>query len=191
MILSRLRLETRSHHDAVEAGLGLLDRPITPHDYRDLLGRFWGFYEPTEARLVGVADWPALGFNFDRRRKTPLLERDLAAMGVRRERFAGFRCPAVPPLADVPQALGCFYVLEGATLGGQVVTRYVRAQPGGPYPTAFFASYEDDVGPMWKAFGAFLTDWGTRHGGEDAIVRSARATFDALGAWLPAGERRL
>ncbi|QEL15574.1 biliverdin-producing heme oxygenase [Limnoglobus roseus] len=190
MILTRLRAETRTRHDAVEARLGFLDRPITSDSYRELLRQFWGFYEPVEARIATATDWPALEFDFNGRRKTPLLERDLATAGVGREALDKCHCPALPPLTDVPQALGCLYVLEGATLGGQVITRHLRGQPGGPYPTAFFASYGENVGPMWKAFGAFLTEYTAGHGGDDRIVASACATFDTLGAWLAAGEGR-
>jgi heme oxygenase len=190
VILSRLRSETRPHHDAVEARLGLLDRTTTPDGYRDLLLRFWGFYQPVEARIGGLADWPGLGLDYDRRRKAPLLERDLAACGVGRALLDGFRCPALPDLASVPHALGCLYVLEGATLGGRVITRHLRGLSGGPFPCAFFASYGDDVGAMWKAFGSFLTDYAAGRGEDDRIVQSARSTFDALGAWLAAGEGR-
>lgn len=190
MILTRLRHETRTHHDAVEARLGLLDRPVTPDGYRDLLRRFWGYYEPVEERLGGVAGWAATGFDFDRRRKTALLERDLAAAGVGRELLDGFRCAALPDLSGVPQALGCLYVLEGATLGGRVITRHLRSQLGGPFPCAFFASYGEEVGGMWKAFGTFLTGYAAGRDVDDVIVGSARATFDTLGAWLAAGEGR-
>ncbi len=190
MILARLKHETKSDHDKVEAQLGLLTKPMNLHVYRGLLCKFWGFYEPVEAHIAQVSDWATLGFNFNERRKTPLLERDLAALEVRREALDGCQCGALPDLFDIPHALGCLYVLEGATLGGQVIIRYLKNQAGGPYPTNFFASYGDDVGPKWKVFGDFLLNLAKERGGEDAIVQSARATFASLEAWLAEGEER-
>jgi heme oxygenase len=190
MILARLRRETRPHHDAVEAQLGLFDRPVTLDSYRSLLHKFWGFYKPVEARIDAVADWPTLGLDWDRRRKVPLLERDLADLGVGPVLLDGLECTALPDLQSVPEALGCLYVLEGSTLGGQVITRHLEGLNGGPFPTAFFSSYGENLGQMWKSFGEFLTSYSAAWAVDDEIVRSACATFDTLTAWLAAGEGR-
>ncbi|OWK38693.1 biliverdin-producing heme oxygenase [Fimbriiglobus ruber] len=187
MILARLKQETQPQHEAVERRLGLFDHPPTRDSYRTLLRRFYGFHEPVEARIGGLADWSQLGFDFDRRRKAALLEQDLQALGDTRATLDALpRCPDLPDLSSVPRALGCLYVLEGSTLGGQYITRHLGKLPGGPFPTAFFASYGDEVGAMWKAFGAFLTAYSQARADDDVIVASARDTFAALGAWLPA-----
>ncbi|HEY1189846.1 MAG TPA: biliverdin-producing heme oxygenase [Gemmata sp.] len=188
MLLTRLKDETRELHERVERNLALLERAPSADEYRPLLWKFYRFYRPAEAALAAVP-WGALGFDFDSRRKAPLLERDLTALGATRAALDGAGGAALPPLDTVPRALGCLYVLEGATLGGQVLTRHMSGAPGGPLPGAFFASYGADVGTMWKTFRAFLTAYSERAGGDDEIVRSAHRTFEALGAVL-AGENR-
>jgi heme oxygenase len=92
-------------------------------------------------------------------------------------------------LPDVPEALGAFYVLEGATLGGQILLRHLTrhfegAAVGG---FAFFRAYGEQVGPMWKAFGEVLTGASVRAASGDfdsRAVRGAMDTFDAFQAWL-------
>ena len=188
MLLHRLRHDTRERHERVELTLGLLDRPPAAGEYRTLLRKFYGYYEPVEARLASLP-WEAVGFDWPARRKVPMLERDLIALGDDRNALPAVpRCPHLPPLTTLPAALGCVYVLEGATLGGRVITRRLGGVPGGPLPAAFFASYGDDVGRRWTEFGAFLTAYATGRDEDDEIVESARQTFDTLGAWLAAGE---
>jgi heme oxygenase len=76
-LLTRLRDRTRPHHEAVERELGLFERPWSADAYRTLLGRFLGYYDPLERQIEGAANWSALGFDWPRHRKAPLLKRDL------------------------------------------------------------------------------------------------------------------
>ncbi len=70
------------------------------------------------------------------------------------------RCSRILSLPDLAQALGCLYVLEGATLGGQVLSRR-SAEPFGftrAHGCAFFHRYGDQVGPLWQACCSVLND---------------------------------
>jgi heme oxygenase len=138
-----------------------------------------------ERRIEAAANWSALDFDWPRRRKTPLLRRDLCSAGDSPEVVTGLpRCSDLPDVDGFPQALGCLYVLEGATLGGQVVTRYLTGVPGLENVTwfSFFSSYGAEVGPMWREFGEFLTI--QSRGADEAIVQAACATFTTLAHWL-------
>ena len=89
-------------------------------------------------------------------------------------------------LDSIQRVLGCLYVIEGATLGGQVITRHleknlgITPESGG----AFFAGYGAETGARWKEFCALLTAAAERVSGEDEIVASANDTFATLGRWL-------
>lgn len=184
-LLARLRDRTRPYHEAVEQQLGLLERPWSADQYRALLRRFLGYYDPIEGRIEAAADWSGLGFDWPRRRKTPLLQRDLLSVGDAPDVVAGLpRCADLPDVEGLPQALGCLYVLEGATLGGRVVARHLRGIPGlaGGTGFSFFSSYGDEVGPMWRAFGEFLSTWA--NSGDETIIKVACETFTTLGRWL-------
>ncbi|WP_227026743.1 biliverdin-producing heme oxygenase [Corallococcus soli] len=190
-LLQRLKTETRSHHERTEGVVRLMDAHLTPGDYQRHLEDFYGLYVPLEARLAGPlsALGPALALGS--RWKAPLLEEDLRALGHDAASLA--RLPRASPLPSIPglaEALGCAYVLEGSTLGGQLILRHLARHFGSDARVgtfAFFRAYGEQVGPMWRAFGDVLTQASERAASEAfdaAVVQGARDTFDAFAAWL-------
>ena len=144
-------------------------------DYIRLLERFYGFYEPWEESMRS-SDW------LDGRRKTPLLAADLAFFG--RHPAALPRCSELPRAANAAETVGVMYVLEGSTLGGQLLSRHferllsVRPGAGG----TFFAGYGAGTGSMWRAF----CERAERDGDALESVGPALQTFDILHGWLTA-----
>jgi heme oxygenase (biliverdin-IX-beta and delta-forming) len=76
--------------------------------------------------------------------------------------------------------------MEGATLGGQVIGRHLRAtlQLTPESGAAFFHSYQDRVGPMWLEFRSFLNAQAHDDETTHAIVEGAFETFERFIAWL-------
>jgi heme oxygenase len=190
-LLFRLREATRAQHDSLERKLNVLRPDLSRRDYEVLLGRFLGYYCPLEANLRTVVPWETLGFDFDARRKAGLLVRDLHSLGYGESHTRNLpRCADLPELPDLPAAIGCLYVLEGATLGGQVVARHAAPLLGldRSHGCAFFLAYGDEVGRRWRAFG----DFARRHVSGDAdarrAARAARETFEKLERWLSEGQ---
>jgi len=185
-LLAQLRDRTQHHHAAVERQFGLYDRQWSSDSYRATLRRFLGYYEPLESRIQAAVDWPALGFEWSSRQKVALLKRDLDGLGDSPEAVAMLpRCTVLPEVGSLSQALGCMYVLEGATLGGQVVARHLAGAmvPSERTEFAFFLSYGDQVGPMWRAFGQFLM---SQPVDDEATLGAACETFVTLERWLRA-----
>lgn len=157
-----------------------LDELATPACYAAALRALHGFHaawEPAIWRLPGLAEAGIDGG----RRKLPLLEADLRALGIE---------PCGPaPEARIPgaaQALGALYVLEGATLGGRIIYRRV-ADALGVTPergAAYFQGYGEDTGARWKAFGSAATRFADETGEGARVVEGAVACFAALEAWL-------
>ena len=178
------------HHARAEASMPLMDASLTRERYRQTLAKLLGFYAPLEERLAD-ADWSVIGLDPARRRKSPLLVSDLAALELAPAQIAALpRCHELPDTRTLAGALGCLYVLEGATLGGQLVRRHVAERLGlGPHSgCAFFAAYGDAVGPMWREYQqrlAIVVDLG--HAAPGDVVDAARETFDALTRWLDTG----
>ncbi|MEO7910960.1 MAG: biliverdin-producing heme oxygenase [Roseiflexaceae bacterium] len=190
MILTRLKHATQLDHQAVEARVDLLNRLGSLAEYRQLLERFWGFYAPIEAQLAAAPEWARYGVDIQQRLKTPALAHDLQMLGLSSTALAALPlCHNLPVPDSFPHRLGCVYVLEGATLGGQIIARAVRERLGLMPGTGcgFFASYGDQVGAMWHAFRALLCDAAVDEAAEAAIVRGAHETFAAFGGWLTPG----
>lgn len=181
---ARLRSETRPWHDRLEAGLDLPGRFGSTTEYRGLLADFFGFYRPLEATLAS-ASWEGVDALFASRRKVPLLQADLRALGLSDPEIARLPlCSWTPRPADRAGVFGCLYVLEGATLGGRVVRRHVLERLGDQAESAimFFTSYGVQVGPMWQSF-LDRMEVECRNDA-DAVVRMAIATFENMGSWL-------
>jgi heme oxygenase len=136
-----LREGTREHHARAEARLPLLDPALDRATYEWALAALLGVQAPLEDALAG-ADWHRVGLDWGRtRRRAPLLVLDLARLGWAPAAVAAIpRCAAVPHPRTLGGALGCAYVLEGSTLGGQLVRRHVAGvlgiRPGTAAPTS-------------------------------------------------------
>lgn len=178
---SLLREATRPWHDSIERSLPLMRPGLTLSRYGAILARYWGFYGPWEAVVGEVLADEAF---FGPRRKLRLIESDLAALGI--ELAALPRCAGLPALDGRAAALGSLYVIEGSTLGGQLLSRHVRDCLGlGPGDGgAFLASYGPAVGEMWRATRARLgRDLAAPHA-LAAAVAAARSTFEAMERWM-------
>jgi heme oxygenase len=183
-IQQQLRHETQVCHARIHGMVPLLDPRVTPQELRGVLRCFYGFYAPLESRMYAAAQGPLEG-EVRARRKTPWLVHDLVAMGDTQDRIAELPwCTDLPPMASPGQLLGVLYVLEGATLGGQVIAEALRRHIGKEVSCRFFTSYGDQVPAMWGSFLDVLTKLTTGEEAERCAVASAQATFESLERWL-------
>ena len=185
-ILSRLRVETRREHEAVEQVLDLMGASLTPAVYQWRLKQFYGFYAPLEQALQvrSLILFPGTGAVLAARlEKTALLRQDLRYLGVATDSIP--LCGDLPPLSTQAAMLGCLYVLEGATLGGRMISRHIRDSLG-ITPTQggrFFEGYGDATGMMWQTMRQLLVTGAPEAHSENSIVTSAMATFARLRGW--------
>jgi heme oxygenase len=187
MILQRLRMETRSHHDRLDHHplmVQLISTAVSLPLYETLLKKFLGFYQSLEPQLAAYDHWSSLGINLNQRLKTPSLLKDLRSLDIGARDL---------PLAPRPEwihneasAMGTFYVMEGSTLGGQVITKHLAARLNlsPDHGLAFFSSYGADVGTRWKETREALVRFAEQSHADDMMIESAKQTFTALAAWL-------
>jgi len=202
-ILSRLRLETRGEHKAVEQVLDLMSVSLTPKGYRHRLEQFYGFYavlenalqargqgksDPSAESILSPATRSAL---VARSNKTALLRQDLHCLGADLETLP--LCRTLPPLGTQAEVLGCLYVMEGATLGGRMISQHMRAALGITPTTggSFFDGYGDATGTMWQGMRQLLVSSATDTETENALVASAITTFACLRNWCESFQKQL
>ena len=178
----RLKTETREEHLKLEAELDLLAPGLDADRYRRIMERFYGLYEPWERLLQRPLGRFLPGFA-EARSKTPALVEDLSALGSRRDTIA--ICSQLPSCEGLVELLGCLYVREGATLGGQVIARRVQQELGWTRQNgaAFFSGYGPETGRMWREFQHMLVSL-TPAGAEDDVIWSARQTFRSIERWF-------
>jgi heme oxygenase len=187
MTLHRLRDETRPNHQALEAHIDLLQRVWSLPLYSQFLQKFYGFYGVLEPRIFARDEWREYHFDVERRRKVPLLQVDLQFLGLDETQIEALPRPQhVPQPANFAEVLGCAYVLEGATLGGQVIVRHFgrELELSPQHGCHFFASYGTEVGKRWQEFLQLLNYYEATPEQEDALIHSASATFASLHRWL-------
>jgi heme oxygenase len=182
-----LRQATRSAHDRIERALPLFDRSLTRGRYVRVLQAFYGFYAPLEPLCEREAGPAGVALELTARTKAPLLAADLALLGHTEGDIQALpSCRALPRVTLPSQAMGVFYVLEGATLGGQIIAQRLRqslgiaAGSGG----AFFAGYGDRTREMWRRFTSHVE--GTVGLDVDTAIAAAIQTFESLERWLTA-----
>src|SRR5882672_3384687 len=178
MILTRLKQKTLWHRERLGKRLDLFHSMHTSNDYRSLLGKFLGFYEPAEEALEATFNWSGVKFDFTSRKKMPLLMRDLHSLGIE-DTLLLPRCKMLPMIKTLQQAFGCLYVFESATLSWGIVLSHlsrtlgVSREAGG----AFFNSYGDRVVAMWHEFAQQLRTHASRPDLEESVIRAAIDTL--------------
>lgn len=180
MLLDMLKRETRASHEKLER---LNPLPTTRADHAAQLAAFYGFVAPWEERLAAVlpeSDPIRAG-----RAKSAWLEADLTFFGydlASIPRASGGELPSTDSRAAI---LGAAYVLEGSTLGGQMISQHVERTLGltGGEGYRFHRSYGRQVGAQWQAFRAELLHASSPEN-DATMVQAARATFDRIHDWF-------
>jgi heme oxygenase len=184
--MAELRAATWPIHQRLEKRLDVKHRFNMLASYRAHLESMWGFCDALERHAAGASVTDALT-DYESRRKLPLLTHDLVALGASADELQRLpRCENLPDCDEPAVALGCLYVMEGATLGGQTLLPLVHKRLGldAANGAAFLASYGDNVVPMWRSFGAALDAWCAAPERRARAAAAAVATFDSLEQWL-------
>lgn len=178
-----LRVATAAQHKALEARLPLTHSDLDRDAYQRIIQAYYGFHAPLQ-RQIECFQGPQ--FAQPERQKVPALVKDLRALGLSDAQIEALPlCADLPPLTSEAQLLGIMYVMEGATLGGQVLRRIIAhrlsidADNGGE----FLDVYGRDTGRLWKMFLRQLAEFDHPDYNQQ-VVDSACATFASFSRWL-------
>ncbi|WP_431061195.1 biliverdin-producing heme oxygenase [Pseudomonas abietaniphila] len=182
-VLQMLRAATAAQHKALEARLPLTHPDLDRDAYQRIIQAYYGFHAPLQ-RQIERFHAPRLAQ--PERQKVPALVKDLRALGLSDAQIDALpMCADLPPINGEADLLGVMYVMEGATLGGQVLRRIIAdrlaidADSGGE----FLDVYGRDTGRLWKAFLTRLADF-DHPDDNPQVVESACATFALFARWL-------
>lgn len=189
-LIQALRAETAELHVTLEKRLPFFSEQLDLDLYRRLMAAYYGFYQPLEQRLH-VLELTPIGLDQSLRIKLPVLRADLTALGLDDAAIEALPiCPELPRIDSRAAALGVSYVLEGATLGGQILRRQVAEQLGldASSGAAFLNVYGELTGRRWKDFLQYLDDRNLGDAQTLEATRAARATFTYFEHWLDSQE---
>jgi heme oxygenase len=125
-----LDAHVRIHHHPFLSGL---TRPgFSIWRYKRLLGAFFGIYEAIEREVDVFVQAHTIDLQYDSRRKLSWLRAVLQYLNVGRSALS--RCGTLPrvkaPIPDVGALIGTLYAIEGATPGGQIISRHLHCHLG-------------------------------------------------------------
>ncbi len=188
MLRDELRMYTRSHHERIERVLDLPGSIRHEADYVRLLSSLFGFYMPYEARLrFHGARLRALNLEVDARLKAHRLIEDMQTCGLGKREISGLPlCLRVPQLPTWQHALGSMYVLEGSTLGSQIIARALgtRLRLNPDAQMNFLLSYGTRTGAMWRSFVESLNSIELSAPEQSDVLAAAAETFEAMESWM-------
>ncbi|MBB3111098.1 heme oxygenase [Paenibacillus phyllosphaerae] len=193
-VLQDLKEQTAPYHIQIEKNpyaASMMDKTMTLEGYITYLQKFYGFIAPVEEAIAQLPGWETNGFDFDLRRKAPLIEQDLRQLGLSEQQIAQLpRSRALPDVSTFPRALGYLYVIEGSTLGGQVITKQLKkflpieTELNGRY----FNSYGEEVRVRWGEFRALVEQTAGSDEAASQTIEAAKETFILLDQWVNASE---
>lgn len=188
-VLQDLRAGTAELHIALEKRLPFFSDSLDTPAFERLMQAYYGFYLPLESALQASHAIPT-DFALTPRLKSATLRADLQALGATPETLANLpRCAELPIIDSSAACLGVLYVLEGATLGGQILRREIAARLGleADNGAAFLDIYGAATGRQWRDFIEYLGSRAMDAAERAAVVHAAQTTFSCFEQWL---ERR-
>jgi heme oxygenase len=189
----QLRHETRQEHHDLEKALDLFSAQFNVTDYRNLLVKFFVFHAAFDAYLSlkkheGIS---AEKFYLEGRSKKNWLAQDVDFMGIDAASDIGklSHDDFAILLPSTEHIWGAIYVIEGSTLGGQILARHFTKTLG-LFPEAglrFFTAYGSETKAKWNETIRqleVLANQDVRHAN---IIAGAKRTFEFLKQHLTDG----
>ena len=152
MISDRLKTETRYLHDLTEEKFNskkIFESTFSLEDYRKLLLYNYFLISNFEDAVFSLIPTDAAQkIQLEKRRKLKLIETDLQNLGTE-----------LPPhefsvtVNSEAEAWGVFYVMEGSTLGGNMIAKQLSKNEEFKIVNfSYFRCYGEHTGSYWKSF---------------------------------------
>jgi heme oxygenase (biliverdin-IX-beta and delta-forming) len=184
IFLQRLRSKTANSHRLIEqnsASQFLISKEVTIVQYADYLKSLYGFVYGFEKMVFPILKHHQL-LQINDRKKSHFIQADLAMLN---------QTAAQPYVSDelfsthyptAAAAFGGMYVLEGSTLGGQIISKHLSKILGAAVAgkTTYLSAYASHTGTMWKSFLQLLCEAAASNNNEAEIIESAVNTFALL-----------
>jgi heme oxygenase len=181
-------LKEKTHHyhqeiEQVELFKKITDQTIVMEEYISLIKTLYGFIYPCE-RLIQSHHRQHLMLN---REKTQLLEQDMLALQVSPDSSV---CTTIPNMKNDAEIMGYLYVMEGATLGGQIIKKILEKR----FPLLiekgihYFGGYGNKTKTMWDSFCENLNLIKIEKETNN-VIKTACLTYECLHNWIEKNER--
>lgn len=179
MVSEYLKQHTAEYHDAAEKLFNsgkIFDKTFTLEDYKKIIGTNYLMLLNAEAEIFrNLSDRFSEKLQLHNRKKLPLIEKDLDSLALKTQSAS-----EELEFSGKYEALGAMYVIEGSTLGGNVIAKQLSKTEGFDQVTFnFFGCYRENTGPMWKSFKEVLDSEVTEEN-YDEVLAGAKKLYTFL-----------
>lgn len=181
MISEQLKSQTKELHDKVEASMNsnkIFDQTYTIEDYKNLLQQNALLIAKYEQAAIEVLN-EELGtsLELDKRVKAEVMQTELAKLGLQYDPSVQQDNAGI----SAAKALGILYVIEGSTLGGNVIARALsKNEAFKDVSFNYFSFYKDQTGPMWTKFKTVLDEYVTSEEAKQECIDGANLAYGTL-----------
>lgn len=180
MLSSYLKENTQQQHDLLEQKFNsdkIFGQSYSVEDYRRLIGLNYQFLQRYESKIrAGLSEEFKTLVNMDSRTKLPIIEQDATALNIH---YSGDS--ETPEIASEAEAAGMLYVIEGASLGGNVIKKQLQKNPAFADTTFhYFGMYNENISAFWKSFMAGLNTYFTPENYPEVLKGAERAYAELL-----------
>lgn len=183
-LADQLKTNTETNHQQLEKQLVTRMKAVRSKEkYTDLLQLFYTYFGGLEEEIDQYIN-PAYLADYAKRRKTDALVKDIVDLGgVLQSKASGVD---LPQLKNHLQAFGALYVIEGSTLGGQIISKMMAKQLDlqGDIGLTFFKGYGDNSVPMWNVFKQALNAQTQTQEDVSTVTATANETFLKFKKWI-------
>jgi len=186
MIANLLKTETSERHNELESLMfvnNIMNHTLSVADYKKLLTINYIIHQKLENNLANMLDADiAERLEMSERLKLGALEKDLDYWQIDTLTLPELNFDLFIPKKNDAAVLGALYVLEGATLGGNVIKKHILANKnfeGREAGLNYYGVYGGALGAKWKTFVSILNETVTEADYE-VCIDSANQTFNNL-----------
>lgn len=156
-------------------------------DYLLILEKMYGYYVPIEKSINNyVLSHKIQGFNYSD--KSELLAQDLMAFGLSKKAISNLALANNTLEIDSLETFaGCIYVLEGSTMGGQVISKHLIRLFGDDIRDrlAFYQCYGKDVMAEWTKARNWIDNIGANTEIDYSLTADSAVTmFESMNEWF-------
>lgn len=174
---SELMFLTKPLHDRIEmtpiAKL-MAEGKVSPEHYAHYLNILLGIHTALETKALTFKDkWKKYGISIEKRCRTSLLKRDLALLNY------DINIQNILPCNNwsFAKVVGGMYVLEGSTMGGQILSKrldYLKA-------IHYFEGYGKNTMKNWEDFSLFINNYAQENPEQHTqIVNGATTLYETV-----------
>jgi heme oxygenase len=154
----RLKTLTHPFHDELEAtelAKSLANATIELDDYANYLHKMHQLHNEIEKKLQSFKEFSHYSIDTSKRSRSDFLKKDLKSLNANNKEVSSFNLEIE---WSFPVAIGVMYVLEGSTMGGQILKERLKKLPveNAHTITNYFDGYGAQTMKLWQEYSLFL-----------------------------------